>query len=175
MQCPVCHNENTPQSAFCVHCGASLSAAAQPQASSPPPPAISDIPPAPAPASGYPAPPASTGPGLSPNAAAALSYVTLIPAIFFLAIDPYNKMPLVRFHAYQSVGLSIVWVAAWFCIDALEMMIGFGTFARLIWLIQGVVFFALFIVWVFVILKALKGEWFKLPVLGDFALKQAQS
>jgi len=54
-------------------------------------------------------------------------------------------------------------------------MAGFGIFARLIWLVQGVVFFALFIVWVFAILKALKGEWFKIPLIGNFAQKQARA
>ena len=33
----------------------------------------------------------------------------------------------------------------------------------------------LFIVWLFVILKASKGEWYKLPLIGDFAEKQARS
>jgi uncharacterized membrane protein len=33
----------------------------------------------------------------------------------------------------------------------------------------------LFIVWLFVIVKASKGEWYKLPVIGDFAEKQAHS
>jgi uncharacterized membrane protein len=31
-----------------------------------------------------------------------------------------------------------------------------------------------FIAWLMAIVKASKGEWFKLPVIGDFAMKQAQ-
>jgi uncharacterized membrane protein len=33
----------------------------------------------------------------------------------------------------------------------------------------------LFIAWLVAILKAGKGEWYKLPVIGDFAEKQARS
>ncbi len=33
----------------------------------------------------------------------------------------------------------------------------------------------MFIVWLMAILKASKGEWYKLPFIGDFAEKQARS
>ena len=45
--------------------------------------------------------------GLSENAAAAIAYLTIIPAIIFLVLEPYNKMPLVRFHSWQSIGLCV--------------------------------------------------------------------
>lgn len=37
-----------------------------------------------------PTPPAQSG--LSDNAAGALAYVTIIPAIIFLIVEPYNKV-----------------------------------------------------------------------------------
>ena len=180
MQCPVCHNEVAPQTAFCNHCGASLATAAPAystvptEAAPPPPPVYSQVPAAPPPAG-----PAAAG-GFSPNAASALSYVFLVPAIFFLAIEPYNKNPLVRFHSFQSIGLFIVSVAIWICFYALQtflrMFVGsFFLFAMLLGLLELAIFFGLFIVWVFTVLKALKGEWFKLPFIGDFAEKQARS
>jgi uncharacterized membrane protein len=175
MQCPVCHQEVAPQTAFCNHCGASLAAAAPGAA----PPAYSaptaytaptDYPPP-----AYPPPPAGAS-GLSPNAAAAISYVTILPAIFFLAIDPYNKIPLVRFHSYQSIGLCIVWFAAWVVLVFLQILLHFIPFTYLIFgLMNAVVGFGLFIVWVLVILKAVKGEYYKLPLIGDFAERQARS
>jgi uncharacterized membrane protein len=172
MQCPVCHNEVGANSAFCGHCGAPIAAAAPetipPQAAYVPPPA------------GY--PPAS-GPaassGLSTNAAAALSYVTIIPAILFLIIEPYNKIPLVRFHAMQSIGLAVVWFVLWMVIFVLSMVFAFVPGLHLMFflfpLLHTLLFIGLFIVWLITILKASKGEWFKLPVIGDFAMKQAQS
>ena len=42
-------------------------------------------------------------------------------------------------------------------------------------LIHLVIGLGLFLIWLFVILKASKGEWYKLPVIGDFAEKQARS
>jgi uncharacterized membrane protein len=118
----------------------------------------------------------SSAPGLSPNTAAALSYVTILPAIFFLAMDPYNKIPLVRFHSFQSIGLCIVSFALWICLIFLRIFLHFIPFSfLLLTLLDAVLFFGLFIVWALTILKALKGEWFKLPFIGDFADRQARS
>jgi len=47
--------------------------------------------------------------------------------------------------------------------------------ALLFSLIHLAIGLGLFIVWLFVIVKASKGEWYKLPVIGDFAEKQAHS
>ena len=41
-----------------------------------------------------------------------------------------------------------------------------------VWLALFLVFFC---IWVFCVFKASKGEWFKLPIIGDIAMKQAQS
>ena len=49
-----------------------------------------------------PVPPQAAQSGLSDNAAGALAYVTIIPAIVFLLVEPYNKNSFVRFHAWQS-------------------------------------------------------------------------
>jgi len=171
MQCPVCHNEVGPQSAFCNHCGAALPtpAAVPPEAAYPPPPAYA------APPSGYP-PAASASPGLTPNSAAAIAYFTVIPAILFLLIEPYNRTPLVRFHCFQSIALAVVWFVLWVAFVFLHMAVLFMPFMHfLFFLAEFAVFFGLFIAWLVTVLKALKGEWFKLPIIGDFALKQAQS
>ena len=176
MQCPVCHNEVLSQAAFCNHCGASLAAAAPGAASleTPvtPPPGYSEAPPAAAaPPPGSAAPPTATSTGLTPNAAAAIAYITFIPAIIFLMIEPYNKIPLVRFHSFQSIGLA---VAAFVLHIAASMLLyPFGFLMHS--MIQSLISLGLFIIWIIVILKASKGEWYKLPIIGDFALKQAQS
>jgi len=176
MQCPVCHNEVAPQSAFCGHCGASIAAPA-PEAA--PPVTAYTAPPTAAPAGAYPAPTATASSGLSPNAAAALAYVTFIPAILFLIIEPYNKTPIVRFHSFQSIGLAVAWIAFWIVVMVLSMCVAFIPGLRLILfmfpILQMLVGLGFFILWLVTILKASKGEWFKLPIIGDFAMKQAQS
>src|SRR5947207_1451894 len=46
------------------------------------------------------------GGGLSDNIAGLLSYL-FIPAIIFLAIEPYNRNKFVRFHAFQGLFLGL--------------------------------------------------------------------
>jgi len=194
----VCHNEVAPQATFCNHCGASLAAAATAPGYTPVPPApaagYTEVPPAyTAPPSGYAPPPgyqqapptgyppqqAAAGSGLSPSAAAAISYITFIPAIIFLVVEPFNKTPLVRFHAWQSIGLNVVWFGLWILVFILSMFMAFIPFLRwmvfLFPLVHLAIFAGMFIAWLLSIIKASKGEWFKLPIIGDFAMKQAQS
>ncbi|MFZ1944209.1 MAG: DUF4870 domain-containing protein [Acidobacteriaceae bacterium] len=104
--------------------------------------------------------------GLSNNAAAALSYVTFIPAIIFLVMEPYNKVAYIRFHAFQCIGLSIAAIAA-HIIAMLIPVIG--------WVLAPFISLAFLIIWIIAILKASKGEWFKIPLIGPFAEKQAKN
>ncbi|WP_353068307.1 hypothetical protein RBB75_12870 [Tunturibacter empetritectus] len=143
----------------------------------PPPPDYTNVPPAysTVPPAYVAAPPAATNAGLSENAAAAIAYLTIIPAIIFLVLEPFNKMPLVRFHSWQSIGLC---VAAF----VLQLLISFGEIllhfipgiVLLFSLVHLVIALGLFLVWLFLIIKASKGEWYKLPIIGDFAEKQAR-
>ena len=110
-----------------------------------------------------PPPPQSAQSGLSDNAAGALAYVTVIPAIIFLVAEPYNKNPYIKFHAWQNIFLCI----AWFAIGVI------GIIPILGWLIFAVGSIALMIAWVLCLINALQGKLFKLPVIGDLAAKQA--
>jgi len=185
MQCPVCHNE-VSQSAFCSSCGAPLAAAGAAESSgAPPPPAYTNVPPAytnvpPAystvPPAYTAAPPVATSTGLSENAAAAIAYLTIIPAIIFLVLEPYNKMPLVKFHSWQSIGLCVAATVLQVLITIGEVAMHFIPGIILLFsLVHLVIGLGLFLVWLFIILKASKGEWYKLPIIGDFAEKQARA
>ncbi|MGD0631639.1 MAG: hypothetical protein ABR987_20100 [Terracidiphilus sp.] len=101
--------------------------------------------------------------GLSENAAGALAYVTIIPAIIFLIVEPYNKNSYIRFHSWQSIFLNIVAIVIGF-INIIPIL------GQLIFLVGMLI---LFVAWIIVLLKALKGERFKLPLIGDLAEKQA--
>lgn len=102
--------------------------------------------------------------GLSSNAAGALAYVTIIPAIIFLILEPYNRNSFVRFHAWQSIFLGI----ATFAVD---MVLSFIPVVG--WIILPVAMLGFLVIWVICLLKALKGERFSLPVIGKFAEQQA--
>jgi uncharacterized membrane protein len=102
--------------------------------------------------------------GLSDNAAGALAYVTIIPAIIFLIVEPYNKNSFIRFHSWQSIFLGIAFVA---------IHIVLGIIPLIGWLILLLLDLGFLVLWIVVILKALKGERFQLPIIGKFAAQQA--
>jgi uncharacterized membrane protein len=112
--------------------------------------------------------------GLSDNAAGAIAYITIIPAIVFLVMPPYNASSYVRFHAWQSIFLNIAALVVSIVLSFVAVFgMVFGVFfvlllTRLIWL-------AWFVLWLVCVLKALNGQRFKVPVLGDLAQKQAGS
>lgn len=109
-------------------------------------------------------PEATTQSGLSDNAAGALAYVTIIPAIIFLIVEPYNKNSFIRFHAWQSIFLGV----AAFIIDIVLSII-----PVIGWIIIPFFMLAFLVVWILVVVKAFKGERYKLPIIGDYAAKQA--
>jgi uncharacterized membrane protein len=110
--------------------------------------------------------------GLAENVAGALAYVTIIPAIIFLVLDPYNKNRFVRFHAFQSVFFHVAWIALWMVLGIFGHVPLFGWASLLLWPLVGL---AGFILWLVLVVKAFQGQWFKLPVIGDMAEKQANT
>jgi uncharacterized membrane protein len=103
--------------------------------------------------------------GLNDNTAGALAYITFVPAIVFLVAAPYNANPYIRFHAWQSIFLN----ATLFVISFINVIPILG---QLVFLLAFVV---IFVGWMMALLKALKGERFKLPVIGNLAEKQASA
>ena len=102
--------------------------------------------------------------------AGALAYF-LLPAIVFLLVEPYRRNRFVRFHSFQCLGVCL----AGLVIGAMLRVVGFLLFfipvlaPLLLLLISMVVGLAFFAVWVVLLVKALQGEMFKLPLVGDFA------
>ena len=102
--------------------------------------------------------------GLSDNAAGALAYVTIIPAIIFLIVEPYNKNSYIRFHSWQCIFL---------CIAAFAVHLVLSLIPVIGWILVPFVSLGFLILWIFVLLKALKGERFQLPLIGKYAAQQA--
>jgi uncharacterized membrane protein len=111
--------------------------------------------------------------GLSENAAGGLAYVTIIPAIVFLIVAPYNKSPYIRFHAWQCIFMAI----SWWVLDIAIWILGRTlVFFRVLTLgLYPLVALAMIILWLMVLIKALNGEKLKLPIIGDLAEKQANA
>ena len=108
--------------------------------------------------------------GLSDNAAGGLAYVTFIPAIIFLIIEPFNKNPYVRFHSWQSIFLSIVWVAVDVVLHIIGRLPFIGLLNLILWPVVGLGFF---ILWLVVMISAFNGKRFRVPFIADLAEKQA--
>jgi uncharacterized membrane protein len=106
--------------------------------------------------------------GISVKTAAALSYFTLIPAIYFLLAKPFDRSPLVRFHSLQSILFGLVAFGA----QLLLMML---VVPRYGWMSTGILSLAFFFFWIAAVMKAMKGEWFKLPIIGDFAMAHSKT
>ncbi len=114
--------------------------------------------------------------GLTDNVAGLLCYLFgFISGIIFLALEPYNKNRFIRFHAFQSIFLSVAWFAVMIVesvVNGIVANISLGLFGLigLVWTLFWLVFLCLV---VFLMIKAYQGQRFKLPVIGDLAEKQA--
>lgn len=111
--------------------------------------------------------------GLDANLAGLLCYLFgWVSGLIFLLID---KRPFVRFHAAQSIGLNVgavvIGIAFWIVIFIVAFITsGLGV---LLGLLFPLVILGLFVVAIFCMIKAYKGERFKLPVIGNIAEKMA--
>ncbi len=115
--------------------------------------------------------PAVTG-GLTDNVAGLLAYITIIPAIVFLVLEPYNKNRFIRFHAFQCIFFCVAWIVLWIVLGIIGQIPILGWATLLIWPLIGL---GGLIIWVILLLKAYQNQMFKLPVIGDMAEKQANA
>jgi uncharacterized membrane protein len=110
-------------------------------------------------------PPPAAATGLSDNVAGALAYVTIIPAIVFLVLEPYNRKSFVRFHAFQCLLLAACGIVLSFV---------FGLIPFIGWfLLMPLLSLAMICAWLLCAVKAYQGLRFKLPVLGNYAENMA--
>jgi uncharacterized membrane protein len=154
---------------FCPGCGRRMwvpgQAAAKP-APSPPAPRT--------PAVNMPATPAATIPTRpKDNLIAALAYVTFIPAVVFILVDPFKRNRFIRFHSFQSIFLALATI-----LIAIALRILFSVLVLipllghlLAWLVIPVALLGWGILWLVLLVKALQGETFKLPLIGSLAEK----
>jgi uncharacterized membrane protein len=109
----------------------------------------------------------TTQAGLSENGAGAIAYITIVPAIVFLVLEPYNRSPFVRFHCWQCIFFSIGCIALW----VVNMILAFIPVIG--WLIMLAIGVGVLVLWIVCIMKAFGGQKFMIPVIGPLAAKQA--
>ena len=128
-------------------------------------------------------PPVQTGKsstGLDENVAALLSYIFgWVSGLIFFLIEKDSR--LVRFHAMQSLLFNVLFgvlaIALWFVLfigfligaqisDALPALL--GLLSLLVWAVFLIIVLG---GWIFCLVKAFQGQYFKLPIIGNFAEK----
>jgi len=148
--CPNCGTETNDR--FCAKCGAAVSAPPSGAAPGGPPPAA--------------------GSGLQENLACALCYVLgLITGILFLVLEPHNRNPKVKFHAFQSIFFNIAYIAIWILLTIISMFM--SVFALILVPIHLLVALGAFLLWLYLMWKAYAGEMVVLPIIGPIARQQA--
>ena len=146
--CPLCAAQMPETAAYCPGCGSPMQTEARAQGK----------------VGAFPEP-----------IAGALAYLTFIPAIVFLLLEPYKKNGFVRFHSFQCL---LLWGAGILVALALKLaslllfiipVLG-PLLVVLVWTVVGL---GAVVIWLVLVVKALQGQMFKLPLLGDYATQQA--
>ena len=122
--------------------------------------------------------------GLDSNVGAMLCYIAnflcclgLVLAIIFLITEKENRF--VKFHAVQSLFLIALQIAVGIILSILGLvvslvldMIHMGWAGGLAVLGLRLLLFLIFIIlWIIAGIKAYGGQWYKLPIVGEFAWK----
>lgn len=122
------------------------------------------------------------GPNVPPRTTAdkfkgAASYLTFIPAAVFLLSRRFRKNRFVRFHSFQSLFFAFSLVGAgalmWLLFSGLMFIPHFGFLFA--WLVVGIGVLGCAMVWLVLLIKALQGEFFQLPVIGGFAAQRTEN
>ena len=115
--------------------------------------------------------------GMADNVAGMLAYITIIPAIIFLVMEPYNRNRFVRFHAWQNIFLHAAAIVLWIVLMVLTVAASVVPIVgHLIVMLLGlVVWVGFFVIWIVLLIKANQGQMYKLPFIGDLAEKQANA
>jgi len=148
ISCPHCAAQMPDSAAFCPGCGRAM----------------------------YVTPRAQGNVGVfSEKIAGALAYVTFVPAVVLLLVQPYNKNRYVRFHALQCLWFWVAGLALGIAVKFVSLILFIipALGPLLVMLVATVLFLGIFVIWVVLLVKALGGEAFKLPWIGELAERQA--
>jgi uncharacterized membrane protein len=107
------------------------------------------------------------------NVAAALCYVLgFVTGIIMLVMEPYSRNRSIRFHAFQSIFLSVAVIAA-------DIVLRIVLYPILPWSLfyplSSLFGLACLAVWLYTIIWAYQAKTLVLPVIGPLAQKQAQT
>ena len=144
--------------AICTNCGAQVEGNFCPKCGSP---RVDGTVPPPQPSYQ----PASAG--ITENVASALCYLLgFITGIIFLVVDPYKNNRQIRFHAFQSIFLSIAWIVLW---TVVSIVLPWAIY----FVVTPLISLAGLGLWLYLMWKTYQNQKVVLPVVGEMAQKQA--
>ncbi len=101
--------------------------------------------------------------GMQPNFAALLSYVLgIITGLIFFLVEKDNKF--VKFHAMQSICFSLA-------LFVISLVLAFIPVIG--WILLPLLQLGGLVLWIIFLIQAYQGKWFRAPIIGDIAAKQA--
>src|SRR5260370_14685979 len=104
---------------------------------------------------------------MADNVASSLCYVLgLITGIIFLVLTPYNRNPVVRFHAFQSIFLNVACIVASFVLDRILDVMH-------LWALEPLISLAILATFIFMIIMTYQWKKIVVPVIGPIARQQA--
>jgi uncharacterized membrane protein len=107
---------------------------------------------------------------MSDRTAIMLCYVPMfgiVPAIIFLASHRFRGNVKVRFNAFQSLYLFVAWLVVSAALPAFMFHGGFWFGHAFFGLIKA----AIFISWIYLLVKAAQQQPVRLPIIGDLAAR----
>jgi uncharacterized membrane protein len=108
---------------------------------------------------------------MSDRTACILCYIPVfgvIPAIVFLASQKFRTNVRVRFNAFQALYLFV----AWLIISSAFPILLLGTPGwGVAHILMGVLKLAIFICWIYLLIKSAQEQQVRLPVIGDLAAR----
>jgi len=90
----------------------------------------------------------------------------IVSGLVLLYLEPYSKDDYVRFHARQSIGFTIAWVAINIIFDVFVAVLP-HPLNRLLAGVSSLVNLALAVFWIFLMYEAYMGERYRIPQLAD--------
>jgi uncharacterized membrane protein len=137
----------------------------------PPPPGGSYTPPPPPPGGSYnppPPPPPPTGGGAGSSDRTLMLVLSYLGILALIPLLTKKDDPEVQWHAKNGLALFVGQIVIYIALSVVARYMPFGWVAGCISCLLPLVFL---VIWILCIMKALKGERYRIPVLTDMAEK----
>ncbi len=98
-----------------------------------------------------------------------------ITGIIFLVIEPYNRKPNIRFHAFQSIFYNVALFVLMIVLGIVSFTLSFIGLGNIFFLLTNVIWIGAFILWILLMVWGYQNKKVKLPIIGNIAEKQASA